>query len=155
MTRVVLAPFRVASHARAAGHFWVYAQYADALRRIGCDVWWLEELPAQADPRADPARVATLLDRLRPLGLAEQVILYRATERGADEPTYLTSSAADAERVFRDTDLLVNFHYELPASMLARFRRTALVDIDPGLLQLWLGQRPAARAAARRLLQHR
>ena len=40
MSRVVLAPFRVASSAVAGGHFWVYAQYADALRRLGCDVWW-------------------------------------------------------------------------------------------------------------------
>lgn len=136
MTRVVLVPFRVASHARAAGHFWVYVQYADALRRIGCDVWWLEELPAQPDPGADQVRIATLLDRLRPFGMAEQVILFRAAGDG-DEPTYLTGSAAAAERVFRDADLLLNFHYELPTSVLVRFRRTALVDIDPGLLQLW------------------
>jgi hypothetical protein len=39
--------------------------------------------------------------------------------------------------VFRGADLLLNFHYALPAEMLARFARTALVDIDPGLLQLW------------------
>jgi hypothetical protein len=98
----------------------VYVQYADALRRIGCDVWWLEELPAQPDPGADQVRIATLLDRLRPFGMAEQVILFRAAGDG-DEPTYLTGSAAAAERVFRDADLLLNFHYELPTSVLVRF----------------------------------
>lgn len=151
MTRVVVAPFRVASSAIAGGHFWVYAQYADALRRLGCDVWWLEELPG-GTTQATQAQVATLLDRLEPLGLAERAILYQrpADRRGAghdpgagqdpaagQDPTYLTLGAERAERVLRDSDLLINFHYEMPASMLARFRRTALVDIDPGLLQLW------------------
>jgi len=32
---------------------------------------------------------------------------------------------------------LLNFHYAINPSLLARFRRTALVDIDPGLLQFW------------------
>lgn len=153
MTRVVVAPFRVASSAIAGGHFWVYAQYADALRRLGCDVWWLEELPG-GTTQATHAQVATLLDRLEPLGLAERAILYQrpADRRGAghdpgagqdpaagQDPTYLTLGAERAERVLRDSDLLINFHYEMPARMLARFRRTALVDIDPGLLQLWWG----------------
>jgi len=140
VTRVVLAAYRVADQPRAAGHFWVYAQYADALRRIGCDVWWLEELKARPDSSTDNARIATLLNRLRPLGLAGKVILYRTparADRDASEPTYLNLPASRAELVFRETDLLLNFHYTLAGSMLARFRRTALVDIDPGLLQLW------------------
>ena len=138
MTRVVLAPFKVAHYARAAGHFWVYLQYADALRRLGCDVWWLEELPAGAGRAVDEARIETLRARLRPLGLADKVLLYR-WERD-DAPTYLTCSARHTDRVFAGTDLLLNFHYEMAAALLARFRRTALVDIDPGMLQLWWHQ---------------
>jgi len=140
VTRVVLAAYRVAVQPRAAGHFWVYAQYADALRRIGCDVWWLEELPPKGDPAVDETRTTTLLDRLRPLGLSDQVILYRTSAGGdgdAAEPAYLNVAADRAERVFRGTDLLLNFHYALHRSLLTRFRRTALVDIDPGILQLW------------------
>lgn len=139
MTRVVVAPFRVANQAQVAGHFWAYVQYVDALRRVGCDVWWLEELPAPSDPAADEVAVSTLHARLRPLGLADHLILYRHPDGDGDagEPRYLTVDAHLAERVLEDSDLLLNFHYELPASMLARFRRTALVDIDPGLLQLW------------------
>ena len=48
MTRVVIDAARVASVPWAAGHFWMYAQYVDGLGRLGCDVWWLEELPAGA-----------------------------------------------------------------------------------------------------------
>ena len=143
MTRVVLAPFRVAHHARAAGHFWVYLQYADALRRLGCEVWWLEELPPAARRHDDgDARLATLLHRLDAFGLAGRVIAYQAAGGGGAspaEPEYLTMPAQRAEALLRDSDVLLNFHYAMSAGMLSRFRRTALVDIDPGLLQLWWG----------------
>jgi hypothetical protein len=142
VSRIVLAPFRVASSPVAGGHFWVYAQYADALRRLGCDVWWLEELPARAATHMTDSHVARLLERLEPLGLAEQAILYQLPADGsstAQEPSYLTVPADRAEHVFAASDLLVNFHYAMDPGMLARFRRTALVDIDPGLLQMWWG----------------
>lgn len=139
MTCVVVGAYRVASKVEAGGHFWVYAQYADALRRLGCEVWWFEELPAAGGPAIDAVRVATLRDRLRPLGLADRVILYRWEDDPA-EPTYLTVPTAGARRALERADLLVNFDYRLPTRLLDRFRRTALVDIDPGLLQLWWSQ---------------
>jgi hypothetical protein len=40
--------------------------------------------------------------------------------------------------VLRRTDLLLNFHYAIHPSLLALPKRSALVDIDPGLLQLWI-----------------
>jgi hypothetical protein len=40
--------------------------------------------------------------------------------------------------VFERADLLLNFHYAIEPELLHRFRRTALVDIDPGLLQTWM-----------------
>jgi hypothetical protein len=42
--------------------------------------------------------------------------------------------------VVAGADLLLNFHYRIDPDVLARFRRTALVDIDPGLLQLWMSE---------------
>lgn len=138
MTRVVIGAARVASVPWAAGHFWMYAQYVDGLRRLGCDVWWLEELPAGAGSAVDEARVETLRGRLRPFGLADRILLYRWQRE--DAPTYLTCPARRADQVFAGTDLLLNFHYEMAAALLARFRRTALVDIDPGMLQLWWRQ---------------
>jgi len=137
VTRVVIGAARVASVPWAAGHFWMYAQYVDGLRRLGCDVWWLEELTVSGHATGEQ-RIATLRARLRPLGLADKILLYRWD--GEDEPTYLTCSARQADQVLAGTDLLLNFHYEMAAALLGRFRRTALVDIDPGMLQLWWRQ---------------
>ncbi|RYU15099.1 hypothetical protein [Nocardioides iriomotensis] len=138
--RVVLSTYWVTEHLEAGGHFWVYAQYADALRRLGCDVWWLEEMSSSKDGHAADAAARVLRERLAHLGLGDRLILYRWASDGDGSrahPSYLDVDADRAEQVFRGTDLLLNFHYALPATMLARFTRTALVDIDPGLLQLW------------------
>lgn len=137
MTRVVLATHWVTMYPRAGGHFWVFLQYADALRRVGCDVWWLEELPTGLDPAQERARVAELIGRLRPHRLGDHLIAYRRSDRAGGAPSYLNLPRAQAERVLGGAELLLNFHYALPAEVHGRFRRTALVDIDPGLLQLW------------------
>ncbi|MGH8968541.1 MAG: hypothetical protein ACRDV1_01190 [Actinomycetes bacterium] len=139
MTTVVLAAYDVANTPGIGGHFWVYAQYADALRRLGCDVYWLEQLTSTGDPATDHARVRTLADRLERLGLADRLLVHvcQAGSAPTPEPAWVTCSAARAEGVFRRTDLLLNFHYAMSPELLTRFRRTALVDIDPGMLQNW------------------
>src|SRR5437016_12174528 len=49
-------------------------------------------------------------------------------------------SRDEAEAVYEGADLLLNFHYAISPGLLARFRCTALVDIDPGLLQFWISR---------------
>jgi hypothetical protein len=52
---------------------------------------------------------------------------------GGDVPPALEPELAGA-------DLLLNFQYDASPALLARFPRTALIDIDPGLLQHWIAQ---------------
>ena len=130
--RIVVSPHNVVNYPPGGGHFWVYMQYVDGLRRIGCDVWWLEEFRRSGDAQEEQARVATLEQRLAPFGMDERIILY------TEDQEFVNCTASQAEQVFRDADLLLNFHQRMDARMLQRFRRTALVDIDPGLLQYWI-----------------
>ena len=37
-------------------------------------------------------------------------------------------------------DLLPNLAYDIPPEVVGRFRRSALLDIDPGLTQLWMSK---------------
>jgi len=53
---------------------------------------------------------------------------------------YMGLARSEAEAIFERADLLLNFHYAIAPELLARFRRTALVDIDPGLLQFWISR---------------
>jgi hypothetical protein len=135
MTTVVISPYRTVKFLEGGGHFWVYLQYIQGLRKAGCDVYWLERFH---DRDAGPGRwrVAALFERLRHFGLENRVILYTESDRTGLEFVGTTRQAAHA--VFDRADLLLNFHYVMDAEVLARFRRTALVDIDPGLLQMWM-----------------
>jgi hypothetical protein len=140
MTTVVVSVHNVANNPRIGGHFWVYLQYAHGLRRLGCDVYWLERL-SQDDPwhDASAAAIATFFRRMERFGLGGRAILYEMGGADGDGGLRFVGVSADAaEAVFRRADLLLNFHYAIDPALLARFRRTALVDIDPGLLQHWI-----------------
>jgi hypothetical protein len=130
--RVVVSPHNVVNYPSGGGHFWVYMQYVDGLRRIGCDVWWLEEFKPSGDDTEDARRVTALTEQLRRFGIEDRLVLY------TEQQEFVNGSRARAEEIFRDTDLLLNFHQRMHEGMLGRFRRTALVDIDPGLLQYWI-----------------
>jgi hypothetical protein len=135
MATVVLSPCNVANFPEGGGHLWVYQQYAQGLRRLGCDVYWLEQFDRSGDADRDARAMATFFERMGRYGLAGKAVLY--TGRGEPDE-YLGLPRAEAEAVFRRADLLLNFHYATGPGLLARFRRTALVDIDPGLLQFWV-----------------
>ena len=134
MTTVVISPFMTLNFLEGGGHFWVYLQYVQGLRQAGCDVYWLEQLPAEQPP-PEEAKVEAWLERLRGYGLGDKVIL--SAGAGGDRH-YVTKAGSSAADLFASADLLVNFHYAMDADLLACFRRTALVDIDPGLLQMWM-----------------
>jgi len=140
MSTVVICPSNVVGFPEGGGHFWVYMQYVDGLRRLGCDVHWLEAFRSSGNRTRDDEMVSTFLSRMERYGLDGRALLYSVDaasgEGGRFE--YLNTSQAEAEALFRRADLLLNFHYEAPAALLSHFRRTALLDIDPGLLQLWI-----------------
>jgi hypothetical protein len=135
MATVVLSPCNVANFPEGGGHCWVYLQYAQGLRRLGCDVYWLERFDRSGNPDWDARTLATFFERMGRYGLAGKTILY--TCRGEPDE-YIGVPRAEAEAVVRRADLLLNFHYGIDSGLLSRFRRTALVDIDPGLLQFWI-----------------
>jgi magnesium-transporting ATPase (P-type) len=67
--RVVVSPHNVVSFPEGGGHFWAYMQHVQGLRGIGCDVWWLEALPAKRDRAQDGRRARVLGERLAARGL--------------------------------------------------------------------------------------
>ena len=142
MSTVVISVYKVASFPDGGGHFWVYMQYAQGLRRLGCEVYWLEQLRRPGDPEQEARLLSTFFERMRRFGLEGKTLLYspeRRPERGAGSFQFIGCTRSEAEAVLRRADLLLNFHYAVDPGLLARVRRTALVDIDPGLLQHWMG----------------
>ena len=143
MPVVVMSPYNVAAFPRGGGHFWVYLQYALGLRRLGCDVYWLEAFRTKGREEHEAAALEVFRARMQKYGFDGKVILYATRSKKAPPGApveYLTTTRADAEAVFEAADLLLNFHYAISPGLLACFRRTALVDIDPGLLQFWISR---------------
>src|SRR5262245_45376429 len=138
MAVVVLSPCNVASLPEVGGHFWVYMQYAQGLLRLGCEVYWLEHFQGTGDRDRDASLLALFSRRMEGYGLGRKCILYLDPRQGGGRRRYLGADGAEAERIFRRADLLLNFNYRIAPDLLACFRRTALVDIDPGLLQFWM-----------------
>jgi hypothetical protein len=149
MATVIVSPYNVTNYPDGGGHFWVFMQYVQGLMHIGCDVYWFEQF--HRDPHeCYEEKFASFFERMRRCGLQNRVILYSwpgNDERDESvEPEYLGIDHREAEGVLKRADLLLNFNYKMPRSLLGRFRRSALVDIDPGLLQVWMatGRLPVA-----------
>src|SRR5437867_3203765 len=135
MTTVVIAPYNVVNSPDVGGHFWVYMQYAQGLLNLGCEVYWLEGFPSTDDRVRDGAVVADFLRRMEQYGLGGKVILYVPRPRvGGVRYELIGMQQSKAKAAFQNAELLLNFNYAIAPALLSRFRRTALVDIDPGLL---------------------
>src|SRR5260370_14118261 len=113
------------------GHLWVYLNCALGVQAMGCRVIWLETVDPARPAFQVQALVASLKSRLQRHGLAEWVALCPATG------SRLAEGAADGCLENPDADLLLNLQYGLNRDVVRRFRRSALIDIDPGLLQIW------------------
>jgi hypothetical protein len=141
MTTIVIAPSNVVTFPEGGGHFWVYMQYVQGFLKQGCDVYWLENFVSSGDEARDANMLTEFSRRMDSFGLKGKAILYSLenTESQNDAKiNYIGVLQTSAESVFRNTDLLLNFYYAMDPVLLNKFKRTALVDIDPGLLQFWM-----------------
>jgi hypothetical protein len=122
----------------------VRVDWVRGLERLGCEVWFVEQIARGSLIGDDGGTAATAPGRsiqgsfflrvTREAGIAARSALL--DERGR----VLAGGAAadDLAAAAAGADLLVNIsgHLTLP-SLLRRFRRRAYVDLDPGFTQLW------------------
>jgi hypothetical protein len=143
---VCLAPANTVAYPNGGGHLWVYLHWALALRALGCRVIWLEGIDLDDSDDSPQARrrrrgggarecVATLKARLARFGLADGVALYAMN--GVAVPDEISQGSLDLDAA-AEADLLINLWHSMPARVVQRFRRSALIDTDPGLLQIWM-----------------
>jgi hypothetical protein len=134
---VCIAPVRTLEYPEGGGHLWEYLNWALGLRAIGCNVIWLEAVAANSPLAEVQVNVSALKLRLERYDLANCLALY-----SSDETTPLDAAAMecmDVDAAAR-ADLLLEFRYDTPLHVVKRFRRSALLDIDPGLSQAWISK---------------
>ena len=139
-TTVCITPLTL-GYPQGGGHLWVYLNWALSLRALRCRVIWLEDIGeyAATRPRPDVERdIATLGARLESYGLGGALAL--TSFHGPELDPGLVDGRPGLEAVAAEADLMLDFAYDTPPWALQLFRRTTLVDLDPGLLQLWMSQ---------------
>lgn len=140
MSVIVVSPTNVVTYPNGGGHFWVYMQYVEGLRQRGCEVYWLERFGPSGAQEWDDWAQATFFNRMEQFGLGGRAVLYTEPEQASNGSSfqYIGMQQGEVDALFRRADLLLNFRYAIHPGLLAKFQNTALVDIDPGLLQTWI-----------------
>lgn len=115
------------------GHLWVFLNWALGFRAAGAgQVIWLDVADRDEPPAGRRERIALLRSRLAPYGLSDSVALVTPDGKALrdDDTGCLGPDAAAA------AELLFDLRYDLPDALVRRFARSALLDIDPGMLQI-------------------
>lgn len=104
------------------GHFWVYLNWTLGFAATGAQVVYLEHVVDPDEPKLEEAaeRVRVLFEAH---GMPVPVVI-------AAEPFRLDDLSPD--------DVLVSLDKTLPVEVVTRFRRSAVIDIDPGITQGWI-----------------
>jgi hypothetical protein len=105
---------RTIDYPEAGGVFWVYLNWALGLKAHNCRVIWLE----MVNPHEPLQKTESNMNVLR--------------HRLARHSINMETSC--------EADLLINMAYGIPSSVVKHFRRSAFIDIDPGLTQLWISR---------------
>jgi hypothetical protein len=113
---------------KAAGHFWVFLNWALGLSALGCRVVWLERITADLHAEEVPKLILNLRTCLEAYGLENCLALFWETEPPA--PSDVFNGCLTFEEA-RGADLLLNLAYDIP--FVGLFRRSAFVGFGVGL----------------------
>lgn len=133
---VCIAPVRTLEYPEGGGHLWEYLNWALGFRSLGCKIIWLEGVAPNCPAGDLRAKVSALKLRLKRYDLTNCLALY-SSPGGALPLDSAALECLDLDAA-AGADLLLEFRYDTPADIVKRFRRSALLDIDPGLSQAWI-----------------
>lgn len=111
------------------GHVWVFINWALGFKSLGHEVLWLDVVKDDSTQEQNVALLEKFRARLAPFGLADDIVLTTTSGQPYDLPGTRTLDEALA------ADVLCNHRYDLSANVIKAFKRSMLVDIDPGQLQ--------------------
>lgn len=122
----------------SGGHWAWLMQYLLGLLDLGHRVTWLELMPSTGHPDRDRAVAEGFFGRLRPLGLTDSAVV-AAAPAGEEDLAAARTFGGSADRIMqicRTADVAWNLACAAPKGVLSLFRKRALLDVDPGHLQV-------------------
>ena len=120
------------------GYLWKFLNWARGLQLNGCDVIWLEGIT----PGRTSEQIASAVSALRAMldhdGLGSAISI--CSTSGDAVPSQNEHGCIPLEQAL-EADLLLSVgYYRTSQRLVDRFRRSALIDYDPGLLQVWISR---------------
>ena len=139
--RTIVVSGAIANKPLSGGEAWVRLSWVRGFRRLGFRVVLVEQIAPRAcvDEAGDPAPFEDSVNLAYFRSVVEWSGLAGSAALLYDEGRVTEGLALDAvAEIAASAELLVNIsgHLRLE-SLAAKFRRTALVDIDPGFTQFW------------------
>jgi hypothetical protein len=141
MGKIALVAGALANKPHNGGEAWVRLSWALGLRRLGFDVWLVEQIDRRACvdtsgrpvPFGECSGRAYFAEVTREFALADRAALVCADGRETLGPSY-----AELVDLVRSAELLVNISGHLRLEPLrSAVRRKVWIDIDPGYTQFW------------------
>lgn len=138
--RVVLGNSSLAKYQHGGGLWSWFLQYPMALKAAGHNVFWLELMQSSGSRETDLRIMHQFYDRLRQYDLASNCALlvfqHSLDSQPLEDAEVFGTSIGYVRRVIVEADLLLNFACSLRQPLLSLFKRRALLDGDPGHLQI-------------------
>jgi hypothetical protein len=137
---IVLANGSLAKYPGGGGHWSVFLQYLFGLDALGHEVFWLELLRTTGDRARDRKLINLFLARFHRYGFgARCAVLLVDTDfinASLESPEVYGASYCRVKETIRSADLLWNFCCTLRPPFLSLFKHRALIDLDPGMVQI-------------------
>ena len=138
--RIVVATSWLAEYPQGGGIWAWILHYLNGLRDLGHKVFLIDRMHSSTRPVFDTRRIAILRERLKRLGLTDHWAVI-CSDKGTlpqrlEDYTVYGASETRLRDIIRDADLLWNLAGALPWPLLSSFKRTVLLDGDPGQLQI-------------------
>lgn len=115
------------------GVLWVFLNWAFGLRSLGHEVIWFDVNDPGCPMTETRQQIQTLKSRLKPFGFDQSIAI--AARDGQTLPAEVVEGCAPLEKIL-ESDLLIDFRYDLADGFVRRFKKSIFMDIDPGILQL-------------------
>ena len=106
---------------------------------MGHDVYWLDILTSTLDTSTDARLSASYFNLMDQFGLRDRSLLI-PVEPGQEltlkNSRFIGTSSGQAVEIIKSTDILWNFAASFRKPFLSEFKNRALIDVDPGHLQV-------------------
>jgi len=136
---VVFGNATTANYPEGGGHWSVRLQYMFAMSELGIRWRWLEILRSSNDRDQDLYKTKTFLRRLSHYGFGGKVavaLLPKSAEMDLARAEIFGVPGDEAAGWIRDADILWNFCCSIKSPLLSQFKKRALIDLDPGHIQV-------------------